>query len=362
MTRTILTGAPLTGAIDNAHEEIVVLDDPGVGLRAVVCIDSTRLGPADGGVRMYPYGDLSAAIADVTRLARAMSYKWAISGEARGGGKAVIIGDPRTDKSPALLRRFGDLVESLGGRYWAGADAGITLDDLVEVHKRTQYVSTLPVDAGGSGDIGPFTAAGVVEAMKACVGRALGETCLAGRRVALQGLGSCGFNVLELLVAQHAEVVATDVEDSRMARAAEIRGVEIVSPDEIFDVTADVFSPCALGGVIDDSTASRLDVKVVAGSANNVMADESAEAVLVGRGVVYAVDFVANVGGALADAHHLGQNRDDTDLLNRKFAAIGPRVLEVLHRAEIEGCLPSVVARRMAEERLVRSNESPVAV
>lgn len=356
MATSTLPSRLTTDLAADEPEQLVVLRDASVGLVAVVCIDSTVLGPADGGVRMLPYPALDDAVADVSALARAMTLKWAIAGEDRGGGKAVIVGDPRTDKTPALFERFGALVHSFGGSYWAGADVGITPDDLAHVHAATPYVSTLPERSGGSGDIGPATAAGVRHAMRACVGRALGEPTLRGRRVALQGLGSCGAAALDQLVAEGAEVIATDVDERRMAAAVDRHGIRTVEPDAIGDVAADVFAPFALGRVISERMADRLDVAVVAGSANNVMVDRAAEARLVARGVVYAVDVVANAGGAIADAHRITTGGHDRAALDTKLAAIGPRTLAVLDRAAADGVLPSVAAEQVAEERLARAH------
>jgi glutamate dehydrogenase/leucine dehydrogenase len=348
-----MTSHPIvSGALDDRHEQLVIVEDPGVGLMAVICIDSTVLGPADGGVRMFPYATLEAAIGDVTHLARAMTLKWAVAGVARGGGKAVIVGDPAGDKSAELFQRFGMVVESLNGRYWAGADAGITLDDLEQINTATSFVSTLPIHAGGSGDIGPFTAAGVLHGMRACLGRVRGDTTLAGRKVALQGLGSCGMAALAQLVGEGSDVVVTDTDPTKVGAAVAAHGVRAVEPHEILSVSADVFAPFALGGVIDRPTAEGLDVAIVAGSANNVMADDDAEAVLVDRGITYAVDFVTNAGGAIADAHRLDVRGGDLGSLDRELAAIGQRVLDVLDRADDADLLPSDAARTMAEERL----------
>jgi leucine dehydrogenase len=340
------------GALDDGYEQLLVCNDPEVGLLAIVCIDSTVLGPSDGGVRMFPYATFADAIHDVTRLARAMTLKWAAAGEDRGGGKAVIVGDPRHDKSEARLRRFGQFVDSLGGQYWAGADAGTTLRDMEVVHTETRYVATLPVLAGGVGEIGPATAAGALHAMRACADRVWRERSLRGRRVALQGLGSCGRRALEQLVAEGAQVVVADVDGSAVHRARAQFGVEAVEPDEIYDVACDVFAPFALGGVLTHDTLARLDARVVAGSANNVMAADDVEAAVVARGITYAVDFVANAGGAIKDADRFRPGGHDPDRVAAKLAAIGPRIESVLDRAAATGVLPSAAARALAAERL----------
>jgi leucine dehydrogenase len=281
-----------------------------------------------------------------------MTLKWAAAGEDRGGGKAVIVGDPRRDKTEARLRRFGQFVDSLGGQYWAGADAGTTLADMEVVHAETAFVATLPVRAGGAGEIGPATAAGAIHAMRACCERVWGDGSLRGRRVALQGLGSCGASALAALVAGGAEVVAADPDPAAVARAVEHHGVRTVEPDAIYDVPCDVFAPFALGGVIDHNTLGRLDARVVAGSANNVMVDDEVEAAVVARGISYAVDFVANAGGAIVDAARFRAGGPDPAAVAAKLAAIGPRVVTVLERAATTGVLPSEAARGLAADRL----------
>ena len=343
------------GALDGAFEHLHVRHDAATGLLALICIDSTVLGPGDGGVRMRPYDTFEDAVADVTRLARAMTMKFAAAGEDRGGAKAVIIGDPRVDKSDALLRSFGRFVASLGGAYWAGEDAGLTLADMAVIGSETSYVSTLPVAAGGAGDIAPATAAGVVHAMRACVARVWGTEDLRGRTVAVQGLGACGANAVDLLVAAGADLVVTDVDAARVRLVLDRHAgapVRAVAPDAILDQEVDVFAPFAFGGVIDAGALDRLRVQVIAGSANNVMVDEAIERKVVERGIVYAVDFIANAGGAIMDADHLRPGGIDPQRVARKLAAIGPRITGVLDLADHEGILPSEAASRLANERL----------
>lgn len=340
------------GMLDGSYEGLHICNDPEVGLLAVVCIDSTVLGPADGGVRMHPYPTFADAVGDVSRLARSMTLKWAAAGESRGGGKAVILGDPRRDKNEALLRRFGRFVESLGGAYWAGADSGLDLADMEVVHAETEFVATLPTHAGGAGDIAPATASGVLHGIRACGARAWGTSDLMGRRVALQGVGECGRHALDQLVAAGAEVVVTDVDEQRVRAAVTRHGVRAVAPDAIYDVPADVFAPFALGGAVDRHRLERLDVAVICGSANNVMADDATEAEVVRRGIVYGVDFVVNAGGAIMDADRFAPDGFVVERVAAKLAAIGPRLDGVLDEATRGGILPSEAARRVAEARL----------
>lgn len=360
-------GRPLPeGALDGDFEQLVVASDPESGLLALICVDSTLLGPADGGVRMLPYPTFGAAVADVTRLARSMTLKYAAADEARGGGKAVIIGNPRTDRTEALLRAFGRAVDALGGRYWAGLDSGLTLDDMTALHRETPYVSTLPGASGGVGDIAPATASGVLHAMRACAERVWGTPSLAGLRVSLQGVGACGSNALAELVAEGARVTIADVDTHLARRAAQRHDVAVVAPEDIWSVPADVAAPFALGGAVDLAAVEALHaggVRVLAGSANNVLAasgpgDDAVERALVDAGICWAVDFIANAGGCIADADRFRPGGHDPARVTERLAGIGPRTHAVLDAAERDGALPSEAATAMAHARLAaaRSN------
>lgn len=348
------------GVLDADFEQLVVASDPPSGLMALICVDSTRLGPADGGVRMLPYPSVAAATTDVTRLARAMTLKYAAAGEARGGGKAVIIGNPHRDRTDALLHAFGRAVDALGGRYWAGLDSGLTLDDMVTIHDTTRYVATLPEADGGVGDIAPATAAGVLHAMGACAERVWGAPSLQGLRVSLQGAGACGAAALGMLVERGAVVTVADTDPERARHAAARHGVAVVDPERIWSVPADVAAPFALGGAVDLPTVDRLvssGVRVVCGSANNVLAtrgpgDDTVERALVDAGIVWAVDFVANAGGCIADADRFHPDGHDPARVAGKLAAIGPRITAVLDAADTGGVLPSASAVAMARRRL----------
>jgi leucine dehydrogenase len=350
------SAVPADGVLSHMHregfEKLVFCTDARVGLRAIICVHSTVLGPANGGVRMYPYASEADAVADVLRLARAMTYKWAAAGENRGGGKAVIVGDPASDKSEALLRRFGQFVDALGGEYYAGEDVGITLGDMEVIHLETDYVATLPEEAGGVGDIAPATARGAIQAMRACALHVWGEPQLGGRTVAVQGLGACGSVATRMLIEQGARVVATDVDAAKVERAVAQGGVTAVAPEEIYDVEADVFAPFAMGGVINDDTLPRLRVRAVAGSANNIFADERHGDELERRGIVYAPDFIANAGGAIYDAEQFRKGGFQRERAARSVDRIYDRVLEVFARAELDGIPCYAAAYAMAEERL----------
>jgi leucine dehydrogenase len=337
---------------DSKHEKLVFCNEPRVGLRAVIAIHSTQLGPANGGVRMRPYASTEEAVRDAMRLSRAMTYKWAAAGEDRGGGKAVIIGNPATDKSEALLRAFGRAVDALRGEYYVGEDAGISLGDMEIIHLETDYVATLPVEAGGLGDIAPWTARGVIHATRACAHRAWGTPDLSGRTVGLQGLGSCGANALQQFVEAGARVIVTDIDPARVETAVDRFQVEAVDPDAIYDADVDIFAPYAMGGVLDDDTIPRLSARVVAGSANNVFADERHAAELEARGIVYAPDFIANAGGAIFDAEQFRKGGFNADRVHRRIAAIEGRVHEVLDLAQREGITCQAAAYQYARRRL----------
>jgi leucine dehydrogenase len=334
------------------YEKIIFCRDSSVGLDAIICIDSTVLGPANGGVRMLPYTSHTDALADVMRLARGMTYKWAAAGENRGGGKAVIVGDPATAKTEAVLRRFGQFVDQLRGEYYAGEDAGITLADMAVIHTETDYVATLPREAGGIGPIAPATAAGVVQAIRACSKHAWGTTELAGRSVAVQGLGACGSVVVRLLSEAGAQVAVADVDAAKVRATLAAHQVTAVEPAEIVGLDVDIFVPCALGQVINDDTIPRLRARVVAGSANNVLAEDRHAAELERRGIVYAPDFIANAGGAIYDADQFRKGGFSAERAQRNVERIYNRVEQVLAIGDRNGITYQEAAIRLAEQRL----------
>lgn len=334
------------------HEKIIVCHEPHSGLRAVICIHSTLLGPANGGVRMYPYRTTADAMRDAMRLSQAMTYKWSAAGENRGGGKSVIIGNPLTDKSEALLRAFGRFVNELRGEYYVGEDIGITLEDMELIHLETDYVATLPIEAGGLGDIAPQTALGVLYAMKACAEKVWGTPDLGGRTIALQGLGACGRAALTQLLESGAEVVVTDLDASRVEAAVKSHGVASVEPERIFEVPVDIFAPFAMGAVINDDTIARLNARVVAGSANNIFAEARHAAALDERGIIYAPDFIANAGGAIFDAEQFRKGGFNAERVAKSLAQIEERMRIVFATADRENITCQAAAYRLAEGRL----------
>lgn len=339
------------------HKKLVFCHDPASGLRAVIALHSTVLGPATGGTRMWAYDSEDAAVLDALRLARGMTYKYAAAGVDLGGGKGVIIGDPKRDKTEALLRAYGRFVDSLRGEYITGEDVGTTLGDMEVIHAETDHVVTLPEHCGGAGDISPATALGAVMATRACAERVWGTPSLAGRKVALQGLGTVGTKALALLTEEGADVVVTDIDDAKVAEACERYGVRSVAPERIYDEDVDVFAPYALGGVVNDDTVSRLRCKVVAGSANNILAEERHGDELERRGIVYAVDYVANSGGTIFDTDRLRKGGFDRARALAAVERIFDRIHEIFDIAGTEGIPLYRAADRLAELRIAGLRE-----
>lgn len=337
----------------DGYEQVVIASDKAIGMRLVIAVHSTTLGPAAGGLRMWPYATEVDAITDALRLARGMTLKYAAAGVDLGGGKAVLIGDPRSAlKSEALMRAVGKVVEGLGGRFRIGEDVGTTLDDMELIHTETDYVNTLPEDVGGVGDISLATARGSVQATVACAERAWGNSDLTGRRIAVQGLGMVGEKAARLLSEAGAELVVADIDTDRADRVAAALGAEAVSAADIHRQEVDVFGPYALGGVLDDETIPELRAKVVVGSANNQLAEDRHATELADRGIVFGVDFIANAGGAIYDADRLRKG----GFVRRRALAhvdrIGDRIRETFAVADADDVTPLAAAYRLAEARL----------
>ncbi len=290
----------------NGHEHVTMYSDPESGLRGIIAIHDTTLGPSCGGARMWPYASEADALADALRLSQAMTYKSAAAGLNLGGGKGVIIGDPRADKTEGLLRAWGRFVDTLGGRYLTTTDVGTTGIDLESVHQETQHVVGLDVTLGGSGDTSIMTGLGVYMGMRACAAQAWGSDSLRGRKIAMQGFGKVASKTAEHLLEEDAQVFATDVSEAAQDKARRM-GVKVVLPDEIYDLECDIFAPCALGGVINSETISRLQCSIVAGGANNQLATPDDGEELHRRGVIYAPDFLINAGGIINVAAEVGQ-------------------------------------------------------
>ncbi|MEO8503704.1 MAG: Glu/Leu/Phe/Val dehydrogenase dimerization domain-containing protein [Acidobacteriota bacterium] len=333
------------------HERVLVCSNPDVGLRALIAVHSTVLGPGLGGTRMWPYASFDEALTDVLRLSRGMTYKAAAAGVHLGGGKAVILGDPKKDKSEALLRAFGSYVESLGGLYITAEDVGTSTDDMDVIATETQWVTGVSPENGGSGDPSPVTAFGTLQGMRAAAERRFGDASLKGKAVAIQGLGSVGFHLASYLKKDGAKLFGCDIDADRLARASSELGVEIVPVEQIFDVECDVFAPCALGAVLNDQTIPRLRCQVVAGAANNQLAVEDRDGVaLETRGILYAPDFVGNAGGLINVYNELiGYNQERAMRGARGIFASMGQVFAIAAREKIPTYL---AADRMAEERI----------
>jgi leucine dehydrogenase len=332
------------------YEQLVFCHDKATGLRAIVAIHDTTLGPALGGCRMYPYVTEEDALVDVLRLARGMTYKAAASGLNLGGGKSVIIGDPRTDKSEALFRSFGRYIETLGGRYIVAEDVGTSTEDANFIRVETSYVVGVDVTRGGSGDPSPFTALGVLQGMRACIEDVFGTTSLEGRTVAVQGLGHVGYNLCRLLHGEDARLIVTDVDRRAVERVVGEFGAKAVDPDEILTIPCDVFAPCALGAVLNDATVPDLRCQIVAGSANNVLAESRHGGALADRGILYAPDYVINAGGLINVADELeGYNERRA---TKRVMRIEDRIRRILAISRRDGVPTNVAADTLALERI----------
>ncbi|HEY9841923.1 MAG TPA: Glu/Leu/Phe/Val dehydrogenase dimerization domain-containing protein [Candidatus Obscuribacterales bacterium] len=335
------------------HEQIVHFCDDSVGLKAIVAIHSTILGPALGGARMWPYESEAEALEDVLRLSRGMTYKAAVSGLNLGGGKAVIIGDPKKHKSEALFRTFGRFVESLGGRYITAEDVGIGVDDMEYVRMETRHVTGLSRAMGGSGDPSPVTAEGVFHGMKACADELFGEPSLKGRRVMIQGMGHVGKALLELLAAEKAELMITDLDLEQTEMLAAKYGAKAVAPNEIFKVEGDIYSPAALGGVINNESLSHFGYKIIAGSANNQLADEVIHGeALKKMGILYAPDYVINAGGLINVWNELqGYNKKKA---LKEVRSIYQTLQKIFAIAKKEDLPTNLASNRLAERRITQ--------
>lgn len=332
------------------HEQIIFCQNREAGLKAIIAIHDTTLGPALGGTRMWPYESEDEAVLDALRLARGMTYKATAAGLNMGGGKGVIIADSKKDKSEPLFRAYGRFVESLQGRFITGEDVGVDVNDVEYVFMETRYVAGLSQIHGGGGDPAPVTAYGVLNGLKACALEVFGSDVLKGRSVALQGLGSVGFHLALLLREQQVRVVACDIDPEKAARAQERMGIEVVDPDEIYEVEADIFSPCALGAVVNDRTLPRLRFKIIAGAANNQLEEDRHGEELDRRRILYAPDYVINAGGMINVFVELeGYDRTRAMRMSRGIYYNLRKVFEI---AREEGTPTSQAADRMVEQRI----------
>ena len=339
------------------HETVLFGCDTETGLRAIIALHNTRRGPALGGCRIWAYASEEQALADVLRLSRSMTYKAAMADLPFGGGKAVIIADPRRDKTEGLLRAVGRFVDSLGGRYITAEDVGTSVEDLRTIARETKHVAGIAdrLDADGrwrSGDPSPTTALGVLVGLRASLRERLGRDDLTGTRVAIQGLGHVGWYLAEYLRSAGARLWVTDIRAEARERAAAELEATVVEPDAIYDQPVDVFAPCALGGVLDEQTIPRLQARIVAGSANNQLAADEHGEMLRRRGVLYAPDYVINAGGLIDVAHGFGDY--DPRQARLHIERIAETLGEIYRRAQQTGSPTNRVADRIAEERFQR--------
>jgi valine dehydrogenase (NAD+) len=333
------------------HEQVVFCADPESGLRAIIAIYSTALGPALGGTRFYPYADEQSALADVLNLSRAMAYKAACAGLDLGGGKAVILGDPSVDKTEVLLRAYGRFVASLGGRYYTACDVGTYVQDMDVISRECRFVTGRSVEQGGAGDSAVLTALGVFQGMRAAAQHRWGVASLDGRRVGVLGVGKVGRHLVDHLIDDGASVLIADVSRAAVdAVVARHPGIQTVDAESLVTQQLDVFAPCALGGTLTDEHVSELRAEVVCGAANNQLAHPGVEKELSSRGVLYAPDYVVNAGGLIQVADEIGGYQ--WDRARAKALGIFDTTLRVLAESESAGIPPAVAADQIAERRM----------
>lgn len=341
-------------AFGTHHEQVVFCHDEASGLKAIIAIYSTALGPALGGTRFYPYASETDALADVLNLSQGMAYKNSLAGLDLGGGKAVIIGDPRRIKTEALLRAYGRFVESLHGRYYTACDVGTFSADMDIVAREARYVTGRTLEHGGAGDSSVLTAYGVYQGMRASAQHVWGDTNLAGRTIGVAGVGKVGRHLVRHLVEEDARVVITDVNDDAVAALRDLYpGVSVApSTEALIREPIDIYAPCALGGALDDDTVAVLTARIVCGAANNQLAHEGVEKLLAERDIVYAPDYCVNAGGVIQVADEL--EGFDFDRAKSRATRIFDTTAAVLEQAASQHVPPSVAADRLAEERMAQ--------
>ena len=336
------------------HEQVVFCHDEASGLRAIIALYSTALGPGLGGTRFFPYASEADALTDVLNLSQGMAYKSALAGLDLGGGKAVIIGDPRTLKSEALLRAYGRFVQTLNGRYFTACDVGTSSADMDIVARECDFVTGRSVEHGGAGDSSVLTAYGVFQGMRAAAQFTWGDASLSGKRVGIAGVGKVGRHLAQHLVEDEARVVVTDVDPEAVRNLVDqYPSVEVAeSTEALIAADLDVYAPCALGGALNDATVETLTAKVVAGAANNQLADDSIGKLVTDRGIVYAPDYCVNSGGVIQVADELDPSGYSFERAKRRATGIFDATLAVLERAAGEGITTAEAADRQAEQRI----------
>ncbi|MBF9030200.1 amino acid dehydrogenase [Rhodobacterales bacterium HKCCE3408] len=333
------------------HEEVIRVEETATGLLGFIAIHSTALGPAAGGLRMRVYGDERAALDDVLRLSRGMTFKNAAAGLPLGGGKAVIVGDPAA-KTPGMLRAFGRAIDGLAGRYWTAEDMGMAPEDMAVIRGVTPYVAGLADGPYASGDPSPVTARGIFQSIRTTAKHRFGSAVLTGRVVAVQGLGHVGWELAKLLRAGGAELIVADMDAMRAAQAGQCFGARVVAPDEILRVEADILAPCAIGGILNAATIPGLKVGAVCGGANNQLATAEDGAALRARGILYAPDYVVNAGGIINVATEILRIADRRAFVSEKLATLDATLDAILSEAARRGTGPETVADAIVAERI----------
>lgn len=338
------------------HEQVIFCSDKATRLKAIIAIHNTTLGPALGGTRMWSYKSEAEALNDVLRLSRGMTYKAAISGLKLGGGKAVIIADSRKDKSEALFRKYGEFIESLNGKYITAEDVGTSTADMVFVHESTNHVTGLPESMGGGGDPSPVTAYGVYMGMKASAKEVWGNDGLAGKKIVIQGVGHVGEYLVKLVTEEGAKVFVSDINLEQLHAVVKNYKAEIISPEDVYGFNADIYAPCALGATLNTEHINALKCSIIAGSANNQLADEIVHGKMIAeKGILYAPDFLINAGGLINVFSELqGYNREKA---LEQAKNIYDTTLEIFKKAKKENITTVVAANKIAEERIMSAKK-----
>lgn len=333
------------------HEQVLFCNDNNTGLKAIIAIHNTVLGPALGGTRMWNYASEQEALTDVLRLSRGMTYKSAVAGINLGGGKAVIIGDPKKIKTEALLRSYGKFIDSLGGKYITAEDVSMNSKDMEIIHQETDYVTGLPENMGGSGDPSPVTAMGVWMGMKASAKEAYGNDSLEGKKIIVQGLGNVGRHLIEYLAKENAQLFVFDIDEEKVKSIAKKYKAKVLSADEVYTTDADIYAPCALGATVNSRTLEQLKVKIICGSANNQLENEDVHGrMLEEKGILYAPDFVVNAGGIINVYYELeGYNRERALSHAERIYDTTTRIFEISKKEKLPTYL---AANHLAEERI----------
>lgn len=355
MTKPLPQSSTLVTAFDHPefrnHEMVSFACDPVTGLKAIIAVHDTTLGPALGGCRIWPYATSEEALTDALRLSSGMTYKNALANLDLGGGKAVILADARKDKTPEMMRAFGAFVERLSGSYITAEDVGVSPEDMEAVAEKTAHVRGTM--ATGLGDPSPYTALGVFSGIKAAARHALGANDLHGLTVSVQGLGHVGYDLCRHLHAAGAKLIVSDIREDAVAKAVQAFDAEGMNPDDAHQAKADIFAPCALGGSLNAKTIPEIKGRIVAGAANNQLLSAADGQDLKARGILYAPDYAINAGGVISIA--LSRPGESDELVVEKTEEIGNTLQKIFQRAEAENLPPEVIANHLAEERLGRA-------